>query len=103
MFRGFGSDTPVTSRPSPGARSSCVKQERSGLSMPAEQLPERGNGDVIFGLSFGKKKADVNTVGLLGEVALIESVKRAITQADGLSVIPAYRDLERSFTTHSSR
>jgi hypothetical protein len=44
-------------------------------------------------MSYGKKKADVNTIGHLGEVALIDSVKRAIVKADGFGVIPAYKDL----------
>jgi hypothetical protein len=41
----------------------------------------------------GKKKGDVNTIGLLGEVALIESVKRAVTNAKGFGIIPAYQDI----------
>jgi L-aminopeptidase/D-esterase-like protein len=51
------------------------------------------DGDLIFAISYGKEKGDVNTIGLLGEVVLIESVKRAVTQAEGLGVIPAYRDI----------
>jgi hypothetical protein len=41
----------------------------------------------------GKKNADVNTLGLLGEVALIESVRRAVTKAKGFGIIPAYQDI----------
>jgi len=54
---------------------------------------DAAGGDLIFAISLGKKKGDVNTVGLLGEQALIESVERAVTKADGLGVIPAYRDI----------
>jgi len=51
------------------------------------------DGDLLFAISYGKKKADVNTIGLLGEVALMEAVKRAIMKADGFGRIPAYRDI----------
>jgi L-aminopeptidase/D-esterase-like protein len=51
------------------------------------------DGDLTFALSYGKKKADVNTVGLLGEEALIESVKRAVTKAEGWGILPAHRDI----------
>jgi hypothetical protein len=42
----------------------------------------------------GRKKADVNTIGLLGEVALIEGVKRAVTKAKGFGIIPACQDIK---------
>ena len=54
---------------------------------------DAAGGDLIFAISLGKKRGDANTVGLLGEQALIESVERAVTKADGLGVIPAYRDM----------
>ncbi len=65
----------------------------SGLAKIISPLHSTFDGDLIFTLSLGKTKADVNTVGLLGEETLIESVRRAVIQADGLGVIPAYRDL----------
>jgi L-aminopeptidase/D-esterase-like protein len=71
----------------------AIQIAHGGLAKTIFPLHTTSDGDIIFGLSMGKKKADVNTVGLLGEVALIESVKRAITEADGLGVIPAHRDL----------
>jgi L-aminopeptidase/D-esterase-like protein len=51
------------------------------------------DGDLIFAISYGKEKGDVNTIGLLGEVVLIEAVKRAVTQAEGFGAIPAYKDI----------
>jgi L-aminopeptidase/D-esterase-like protein len=64
-----------------------------GLAKIISPLHTTFDGDLIFALSLGKKKADVNTTGLLGEVALMESVKRAVTKAKGFGVIPAYRDI----------
>ena len=65
----------------------------SGLAKIISPLHTTFDGDLIFTLSYGKKRADVNTIGLLGEVVLIDSVKRAVTKADGLGIIPAYRDI----------
>jgi L-aminopeptidase/D-esterase-like protein len=65
----------------------------SGLAKVISPLHTTFDGDLVFVLSLGKKKADVNTLGLLGETALIESVKRAVTKAKGLGIIPAYQDM----------
>ncbi len=65
----------------------------SGLAKVISPLHTTFDGDLIFAISCGKKKADVNTVGLLGEAALMESVKRAVTQARGFGILPAHRDI----------
>ncbi|HJX60757.1 MAG TPA: P1 family peptidase [Thermodesulfobacteriota bacterium] len=67
----------------------------SGLAKMISPLHSTFDGDLIFAISYGKKKADVNTVGLLGEAALIESVQRAIMKADGFGIIPAYKDISK--------
>ncbi len=64
-----------------------------GLGKVISPLHTTFDGDLVFALSLGKKKADVNTMGLLGEVALIESVKRAVTKAKGFGILPAYQDI----------
>jgi len=65
----------------------------SGLVKMISPLHSTFDGDLLFAISYGKKKADVNTIGLLGEVALMEAVKRAIMKADGFGRIPAYRNI----------
>jgi L-aminopeptidase/D-esterase-like protein len=65
----------------------------SGLAKVISPLHTTFDGDLIFTLSYGKKKADVNTIGLLGEGILIDSVKNAITKAKGCGIIPAYQDI----------
>jgi L-aminopeptidase/D-esterase-like protein len=65
----------------------------SGVAKVISPLHSTFDGDLIFAISYGKKKADVNTMGLLGEETLIESIKRAVTKANGFGVIPAYRDI----------
>jgi L-aminopeptidase/D-esterase-like protein len=65
----------------------------SGLAKVISPLHTTFDGDVIFTLSYGRKKADVNIVGLLGEAVLMESVKRAVTKAKGLGILPARQDI----------
>jgi L-aminopeptidase/D-esterase-like protein len=65
----------------------------SGLAKVISPLHSTFDGDLLFAISYGQKRAHVNTVGLLGEAALIESVRRGITKADGFGVIPAYKDI----------
>jgi len=67
----------------------------SGLAKMISPLHSTFDGDLIFAISYGKKKADVNTVGLLGEAALIESVQRAVMKADGFGIVPAYKDISK--------
>jgi L-aminopeptidase/D-esterase-like protein len=66
----------------------------SGLAKAISPLHTTFDGDLIFAISLGRKKADVNTIGLLGEVALIEGVKRAVTKAKGFGIIPACQDIK---------
>jgi L-aminopeptidase/D-esterase-like protein len=65
----------------------------SGLAKMISPLHTTFDGDLVFAISYGKKKGNINTIGLLGEMVLAESVKRAITQAKRFGAIPAYRDI----------
>jgi L-aminopeptidase/D-esterase-like protein len=66
----------------------------SGLAKVISPLHTTFDGDLVFAISIGKKKADVNTVGLLGEATLIESIRRAVIYANGFGFIPAYKDIQ---------
>ncbi len=54
------------------------------------------DGDTIFSLSLGDIEADLNQIGVLGQEMLQEATLRAIRQADGLGLIPAWKDLAES-------
>jgi L-aminopeptidase/D-esterase-like protein len=64
-----------------------------GLARTISPVNSTFDGDVVFALSLGDKKADINTIGLLGETAVMEAINRAIKLADGFGIIPAYKDL----------
>jgi len=72
-----------------------IQMAHGGLSKVISPIHTPSDGDMLFGISLGRKKADVTTVGLLGEMVLMDAVKRAVTKADGFGVIPAYRDLKK--------
>ena len=66
-----------------------------GLARTISPVNSTFDGDVVFALSIGEKKADINTIGLLGEKVVMEAINRAIRLADGFGLIPAYKDLFR--------
>jgi L-aminopeptidase/D-esterase-like protein len=51
------------------------------------------DGDTIFSLSLGDLEADLNQIGVLAQEMVQEAVIRAISHADGLGLIPAWKDL----------
>jgi len=50
------------------------------------------DGDIVFVLSLGKVIGEINLVGSLGGKVVSEAIKRAVQKADGLGIIPAWKD-----------
>ncbi len=71
----------------------AAKIAHSGLAKMISPVHTTFDGDILFLISYGNKKTNVNTLGLLGEIVLMEAVKRAIVKADGFGIIPAYKDI----------
>jgi len=65
----------------------------NGLAKSISPFGTTFDGDVIFALSTGEGSLEINNLGALAEEALAEATRRAIIKADGLGVLPAYRDL----------
>jgi L-aminopeptidase/D-esterase-like protein len=51
------------------------------------------DGDVMFALSLGDKRADVTVVGALAAEVIAEAIVRAVEKAETLGGIPAARDV----------
>lgn len=51
------------------------------------------DGDTIFSLSLGEVEADLNQIGTIGQEMVQEAILRAVKAADGLGLIPAWKDL----------
>jgi L-aminopeptidase/D-esterase-like protein len=72
-----------------------AQMAQSGLARTISPIHSTVDGDLIFALSAGDVRYDVNAVGLLAEEAVAAAVIRAIREADGLGSLPAYRDLHK--------
>jgi len=51
------------------------------------------DGDTIFALATGSKKADVNTVGAYAAEVMATAIVRAVKAAEGVGGLPAWRDV----------
>jgi len=72
-----------------------AQMAHSGLARSISPIHSTVDGDLIFALSAGPLHADVNAIGLMAEEAVAAAVRRAICAADGLGLLPAYRDLNK--------
>ena len=66
---------------------------QSGLVRTISPVHSTVDGDLVFALSAGEKTEDVNTVGMMAEESLAAAVLQAVQAADGMGLLPAYRDL----------
>ncbi len=66
---------------------------QNGFSRTLSPAHTTVDGDLIFVLSAGEVDAELNAVGLLAEEVIVDAVIRAIRKADGLGLLPAFRDL----------
>ena len=70
-----------------------AQMAQSGFARTILPIHSTVDGDLIFALSAGDLSADVNMIGMLAEEVVVAAVLRAIQTADGLGILPAYRDL----------
>jgi L-aminopeptidase/D-esterase-like protein len=72
-----------------------AQMAQSGLARTIAPIHSTVDGDLIFALSAGDLSADVNTIGLIAEEVVETAVLRAVQTAEGLGLLPAYRDLHK--------
>jgi L-aminopeptidase/D-esterase-like protein len=75
------------------AASRVAAQATVGLTRVIRPFHSHIDGDLTIVLSVGDQEVDHNRIGLLAADALQQSVIRAAVKADGLGVLPAWRDL----------
>ncbi len=80
-------------RLSKGELHKLAQMAANGLTRSLSPAFSTFDGDVVFSLSGGDKKADLNILGLLAEEALAEAIKRAVTETKSLGGLPARQDL----------
>jgi len=72
-----------------------AQMAQSGFARVIVPIHSTVDGDLVFALSAGDLSVDVNMIGLVAEEVLVTAVLRAIQTADGLGLLPAYRDLNQ--------
>lgn len=73
-----------------------ARMAMNGLARTIRPANTMLDGDTIFALATGKKKADVNIVGAFAAEVVAEAVLHAISQATGMGGIPAAHELTKS-------
>lgn len=53
------------------------------------------DGDALFALSLGERKADINVLGSVAAEVVAKAILRAILQAETVTGIPAIRDIKK--------
>jgi L-aminopeptidase/D-esterase-like protein len=70
-----------------------AQMAQNGLVRCARPASTMHDGDTIFALSIGKKKANVNLVGAFAAQAVQRAIINAVESAESLGGIPSIRDL----------
>lgn len=70
-----------------------AQMAHNGIAMAIRPAHTMFDGDAIFALSLGKRKADVSVIGSVAAEVMTQAIVRAVTQAEGLLGVPAARDL----------
>ena len=75
------------------AMTKVAQMAHDGMARTIRPIHTHMDGDVVFALSYGKKRADVNLVGALAADVLAEGILTAVNHATTLAGIPAARTL----------
>jgi len=70
-----------------------AQMSQAGVIKTVAPVHTTFDGDLVFAASLGQVRGDVNRVGLLGEFAVAEAIKRAARKADGFGMLPAFKDM----------
>jgi len=76
-----------------------AQMAHNGLAVAIRPAHTMFDGDTIFALSLGNRKADVSVIGSVAAEVMAQAVVRAVTQAEGLLGVPAARDLMKGGDT----
>jgi L-aminopeptidase/D-esterase-like protein len=70
-----------------------AQMAHDGLARAIRPVHTQWDGDMVFALSVGKMRADVNTVGAAAAEVTAEAVVRGVETAKGLGGVPSCREL----------
>jgi L-aminopeptidase/D-esterase-like protein len=75
-----------------------AQMAQDGIARSVRPAHTMFDGDTIFALSAGRKRAPVTLVGALAAEAVAQAIVRGVLAAEGLGGLPAARDLGRGAT-----
>ncbi|HIE39748.1 MAG TPA: peptidase S58 family protein [Anaerolineales bacterium] len=70
-----------------------AQMAQDGIARAVRPAHTLFDGDTLFALSTGNKRADVNLIGAYGAEMVAQAVVRAVKAAEGAGGVPAWRDL----------
>jgi L-aminopeptidase/D-esterase-like protein len=70
-----------------------AQMAQDGIARAVRPAHTLFDGDTLFALSTGSKRADVNLVGAYAAEVVAEAIVRAVRAAEGVAGLPAWRDL----------
>ncbi len=71
-----------------------AQMAQNGLVKVISPIHSTYDGDVVFALSTGEAKGDLNVLGAMADEVTRVAVKRAVMFADGFGIIPSARDVK---------
>lgn len=75
------------------AANKFAQMSQNGIAKSIRPANTMMDGDTLFAISTGKKKADVSVVGAFGAEIIAEAIKRAVLAAEPIADLPVARDL----------
>jgi L-aminopeptidase/D-esterase-like protein len=72
-----------------------AQMAQGGLIKTISPVHTTFDGDLVFAVSLGEAKGDVNRIGVLGDFVVAEAIKRAVKKADGFEKVPAFKDIAK--------
>lgn len=95
---GFASNTVIgvvatNGRVTKEEASKMAQMAQDGIARTVRPAHTMFDGDTIFAMATGEKRADVNLLGAYAAEAVAQAVVRAVKAAEGAGGLPAFRDL----------
>jgi L-aminopeptidase/D-esterase-like protein len=70
-----------------------AQMAHDGLARAIHPVHTQMDGDLVFALSAGRKRADLDSLGTAAAEATAEAIVRAVEAAQGLGGVPSCREL----------
>ena len=72
-----------------------AQMAQDGLARAVSPVHTMFDGDLVFSLSVGSKRSDVNALGAAAAQVTAAAILKAVKKANGLGGVPAWKDLQR--------